>query len=190
MMPSIKDFEKKNNEKRELEKVSRTLKHPKQQSKSSTTKGEEMDTPKRRPSKESRSKVTSNEEIQGDVDNVKVTEPTPIADAEPVRVMEPEDVIDDSNASGAENPQVHIEFPGSFILRSKFTKTFDVMDKVATDWIYDGDFEGLPVGHPLLQIVTAKSLKKAKEIEKKAQNTQIYALAKIGFEFAKSKLKK
>ena len=64
------------------------------------------------------------------------------------------------------------------------------MDKVATDWVYDGDFEGLPVGHPLLQILAAKSLKKAKDIEKKAQNTQAYTLAKIGFEYAKSKLKK
>ena len=102
------------------------------------------------------------------------------------------DSISGSSSFEPEHDQekIQIDFPGSLLLRSKFQKTFEALDKVATDWVYDGDFEGLPVGHPLAQIVAAKALKKAKELEKKAQNTQAYSLAKMGFEFAKSKLKK
>lgn len=38
---------------------------------------------------------------------------------------------------------------------------------MATDWVNDGTFEGLPLGHPLAQILASQGLKKAKEVEKK-----------------------
>lgn len=178
-MPSIKDFEKKKKA-QESQKTAENRKVKKQAK--SISEDQDMETPKRRPSKEEvKTSVTEPETIVSEELNSKDT-------------VEEMDNINPGNAAGIEEekeiPQIHIEFPGSFILRSKFEKTFETLDKVATDWINDGDFEGLQVGHPLLQIAAAKSLKKAKEIEKKAQTTQAYALAKIGFEYAKSKLKK
>lgn len=175
-MPSIKDFEKKKKA-QEVQKNSEVKKVKKQAS--SISEDQDMETPKRRPSKEE-TPVTAKE-------------PETIVSEELTSndTIEEHDAVNADNAAGTEeNHHVHIEFPGSFILRSKFEKTFETLDKVATDWVYDGDFEGLQVGHPLLQIAAAKSLKKAKELEKKAQTTQAYALAKIGFEYAKAKLKK
>ncbi len=175
-MPSIKDFEKKKKA-QEVQKNSENKKGKKQAP--VISEDQDMETPKRRPSKEETPMTAKEPETI-------VSEELNSND-----VVEENDTINSDNAAGVEeNHQIHIEFPGSFILRSKFEKTFETLDKVATDWVYDGDFEGLQVGHPLLQIAAAKSLKKAKELEKKAQNTQAYALAKIGFEYAKSKLKK
>lgn len=197
-MPSIKDFEKK----KKAQEIQKKAEHKKEK-KEAKSKSEdyEMETPKRRPSKETHGKSHPN----------LASEPENIVSAElsSQDSVEEKDSISSENAAGAESmsstsstsetedpvfeqasSQIHVEFPGSFILRSKFGKAFETMDKVATDWVNDGDFEGLPVGHPLLQIAAAKSLKKAKDLEKKAQNTQVYALAKIGFEYAKSKLKK
>lgn len=63
-------------------------------------------------------------------------------------------------------PKVEINFKGSEILRAKFPKPFEVAEQIATDWVQDGRFEGLPLGHPLAQYFAAKGLRKAKEIEK------------------------
>jgi hypothetical protein len=65
-----------------------------------------------------------------------------------------------------EKEKVHITFPGSEVLRAKFPKPFDLAEAVATDWMADGKFEGLPVGHPLAQLLAQQSLLKAKQIEK------------------------
>jgi hypothetical protein len=79
-----------------------------------------------------------------------------------------------SPEEGAEEPQnkaasdkIEINFKGSEILRAKFPKPFEVAEQIATDWMHDGRFEGLPLGHPLAQYFAAKGLRKAKEIEKK-----------------------
>lgn len=63
--------------------------------------------------------------------------------------------------------KIEISFPGSEVLRAKLPKPFEVAEKVATDWVNDGNFEGLPLGHPLAQVLAAQGLKKAKEVEKK-----------------------
>jgi hypothetical protein len=63
--------------------------------------------------------------------------------------------------------KVEISFPGSEVLRAKLPRPFEVAEKVATDWVNDGTFEGLPLGHPLAQVLAAQGLKKAKEVEKK-----------------------
>lgn len=63
--------------------------------------------------------------------------------------------------------KVEINFRGSELLRAKFPKPFKVAEAVATDWVHNGSFENLPVGHPLAQWAAQKGLTKAKEMEKK-----------------------
>jgi hypothetical protein len=69
--------------------------------------------------------------------------------------------------------KVELNFYGSEILRAKFPKAFDVAETVASEWIHDGNFEGLPLGHPLAQYFAAKGLKKAKEVEKKVMESPV-----------------
>lgn len=69
--------------------------------------------------------------------------------------------------------KVELHFYGSEILRAKFPKAFEVAESVATDWMHNGDFEGLPLGHPLAQYFAAKGLKKAKEVEKKVMESPV-----------------
>lgn len=187
-MPSIKDFEKKKKNKEQHHHHKKS-----EPAKMKTTDEDKMEAPKRRPSKEDKEEVIiaqelNTEEVDLEADSVNDS----LNEIPKDNQGSSSNHTDDSFQEGFPEPEpkVHIEFPGSFILRSKFSKAFETMDKVATDWVNDGDFEGLPVGHPLLQILAAKSLKKAKDIEKKAQNTQAYTFAKIGLEYAKSKLKK
>ncbi len=187
-MPTIKEFEI--NKKKELIKKHQRDATAKMESSGDTfvdnlKEGVKMQAHKRRPSKEPKSAPKLKTEIDSEgiaVEDLRaeeqVEEPNSVSDS-----------IDDSSESEVKE-KVKVEFPGSSLLRSQFSKTFNNMDKIATDWVHDGDFEGLEVGHPLLQIAASKSLKKAKELEKKAQNTQAYAMAKIGFEYAKSKLLK
>lgn len=73
----------------------------------------------------------------------------------------------------APEDKVELNFYGSEILRAKFPKAFDVAETVATEWIHDGNFEGLPLGHPLAQYFAAKGLKKAKEVEKKVMESPV-----------------
>ncbi len=189
-MPSIKDFEKKKKNKDHHHNQHKKSEHAKMK----TTEEEKMETPKRRPSKEDKEEVIIAQELKSDDVELEADTINDSLNESPKEDKQgsSSNHTDDGFQEGFPEPEhkIHIEFPGSFILRSKFSKAFETMDKVATDWVNDGDFEGLPVGHPLLQILAAKSLKKAKDIEKKAQNTQAYTFAKIGLEYAKSKLKK
>ena len=72
-----------------------------------------------------------------------------------------------------EGPKVEINFKGSEILRAKFPKPFEVAEQIATDWMHDGRFEGLPLGHPLAQYFAAKGLRKAKEVERKVLESPV-----------------
>ncbi len=72
-----------------------------------------------------------------------------------------------------EGPKVELNFKGSEILRAKFPKQFQVAEQIATDWVHDGRFEGLPLGHPLAQFFASKGLRKAKEIEKKVMESPV-----------------
>lgn len=190
-MPSIKDFEKK---KKNKEQHHHNQHKKSEHAKMKTTGEDKMETPKRRPSKEDKEEVIIAQELKSDEVELEADSVNDSLNESPKedKLGSSSTHTDDGFQEGFPEPEhkIHIEFPGSFILRSKFSKAFETMDKVATDWVNDGDFEGLPVGHPLLQILAAKSLKKAKDIEKKAQNTQAYTFAKIGLEYAKSKLKK
>lgn len=95
---------------------------------------------------------------------------------------------DDSH--GQESEKVRLEFYGSELLRDRAPKAFQILDSVATDWKNDGDFKALPVGHPVLQIVAAEGLSRAKKIEKTLEEKGVLPMLRIGIDFAKSKLNK
>lgn len=86
--------------------------------------------------------------------------------------------------------KVHIEFPYSELVRAKVPKAFEVAENVAEEWVNDGNFENVPVGHPLAQLTVAAGLRKAKEVEKKLEEKGVFAMAKMGLEYAKSKINK
>lgn len=90
----------------------------------------------------------------------------------------------------SERKKIRIEFPYSQVVRSRIPKAFEVAENVAEEWVNDGNFENIPVGHPLAQITVAAGLRKAKAVEKKLEEKGVFAMAKMGLEFAKSKLKK
>jgi hypothetical protein len=99
----------------------------------------------------------------------------------------------EAEAAGFEKEQsdvYHLEFYGSELVRLKAPKLMEVAEKVAFDWVNDKDFENIQVGHPVAQIALAQGLKTAKKVEKKLEEKGVIALAKMGVEFAKSKLKK
>ncbi|MBC7371278.1 MAG: hypothetical protein H7326_06930 [Bdellovibrionaceae bacterium] len=89
-----------------------------------------------------------------------------------------------------EEKKIHIEFPYSEMIRARAPKFFEVAETVATDWVNDGNFENVPVGHPVAQMTVAAGLRKAKEVEKKLEEKGVFMMAKMGLEFAKSKLKR
>lgn len=84
--------------------------------------------------------------------------------------------------------KAHLEFFGSEMLRARLPKTFELAEAVADDWVKDGRFDGLPVGHPLAQLGVQKVLRTAKDVEKKLDEKGVFMLARVGLEYAKSKL--
>lgn len=70
-------------------------------------------------------------------------------------------------ADHQKKPQIEIQFFGSELIRSKLPKPFEVAEKVATDWVYGGDFKDIPIGNSLAEKLAEQGLNKAKEIEKK-----------------------
>lgn len=80
---------------------------------------------------------------------------------------------EESISDVSEEPRIQISFTGSDVLKEKFPQAFEVAEKIATDWVHDGRFEGLPLGHPLAQYFAGKGLRKAKEIEKKVLESPV-----------------
>ena len=83
--------------------------------------------------------------------------------------------------------KVHLEFYGSQALRQKAPQAFELAEAVAEEWVKDGNFQKLPLTSPLAQLVAAVSLQSAKRLEKKLEEKGVISMAKIGFEFAKTK---
>jgi hypothetical protein len=92
-------------------------------------------------------------------------------------------------ARQSKSKKVHIEFPYSDMIRAKVPKAFEVAEIVATDWVNNGNFENVPVGHPVAQMTVAAGLRKAKEVEKKLEEKGVFMMAKMGLAYAKSKIK-
>lgn len=105
---------------------------------------------------------------------------------------EPFETSENASENTSENTEAQkkfqLEFYGSEILRQKAPQAFELAEAVADDWVNDGNFQKLPLNHPLAQLVAAVSLKGAKQIEKKLEERGVFTLAKMGFEIAKSKL--
>lgn len=93
------------------------------------------------------------------------------------------EVIDQEQAAPE---KVKIEFPYSELVRSKIPKAFDVAEKVATDWKNEGQFQDLGLPHPLVDVVAAEALKKAKQVEKKLEEKGVFNIAKMGIAIAKA----
>jgi hypothetical protein len=108
-------------------------------------------------------------------------------------VRQGDETIDETSGyeeTTSKRKKIHIEFPYSELVRAKVPKVFDVAENVAEEWVNNGNFENIPVGHPLAQITVAAGLRKAKEVEKKLEEKGVFAMAKMGLEYAKSKIKK
>lgn len=73
---------------------------------------------------------------------------------------------------------ITLDFAGAEKLRQYFPQSVELAEKVATDWAHDGQFEGLPVGHPLAQYFVAKGLRRAKQVEKEVVASAYYEKAK------------
>ncbi|MNT85893.1 hypothetical protein D3C72_2261140 [compost metagenome] len=66
----------------------------------------------------------------------------------------------------------------------------EVADQVADEWVQDGRFENIQLGNPLADHFAGKALRKAKDVEKKLEEKGVFMMAKIGIDYAKSKLHK
>lgn len=145
-MPSVKDFKNTSKQSKEMPSPEEKVSRPKNA---------------RRPGKESEdSEIRVVEVEKGEV---KVGEDSATHAA-------PEN-LEQVQAAAEEAPRIEVQFYGSEVLRARFPKPFELIESVATDWVNDGKFEGLPVGHPLLQFFAAKGLQKAKEVEKNVMNS-------------------
>ncbi len=71
------------------------------------------------------------------------------------------------------HPKMELRFTGSEYLRAQFPKSFEIAETVASDWVHNGNFEGLPIENPLAQFLASKGLQKAKEVEKKVLESPV-----------------
>lgn len=88
--------------------------------------------------------------------------------------------------------ETRLEFYGSELIREKAPEVMEFADKVADNWLHDGNFENvpLPIPNPLAQVLVVKGLQKAKEVEKKLEEKGVFMMARIGADYLKSKIKK
>lgn len=116
--------------------------------------------------------------------------------AEAEQIMAEAEMIAEGAPSFGEEPseqhqeKVHLEFYGSDLIREKAPKVMELADTVAEEWVHDGKFEGLPVGNPLAQVVAAKALRKAKDVEKKLEEKGVFLIAKMGVDYVKAEINK
>jgi hypothetical protein len=99
-------------------------------------------------------------------------------------------MISDVDTADGKHEKIHLEFYGSDLIRQKAPKVMDLAETLADEWVQDGRFEGLPVGHPLAQIAVSKVLRKAKDVEKSLEEKGVFAMAKMGAEFLKAEYNK
>lgn len=160
-MPTIKDFETKHG------KTKKAL------ASAAATKGRA----KRRPGRDKTEETPMHTETQN-------TEPKETLHA----ASEPAPSTEETFTQEQSAERVRLDFYGSDILRAKAPKAFEVAETVVEEWKKDGQFEGLPVGHPLAQLAAAYGLRKAKKVEKKLEEKGVFMMARMGLEYAKSKL--
>lgn len=88
--------------------------------------------------------------------------------------------------------EIKIDFPYSQMVRDKIPKTFELAEKVATDWVNNGEFKDLPIEQPLAQYFVGEGLRRAKDVEKKVTDklneTGVLPIVKSQLEVLKNKL--
>lgn len=104
--------------------------------------------------------------------------------------LAPEEMAYEGGPADEHQEKSHVEFYGSEILRMKAPKVMEIADTVVDEWKKDGDFESLPVGHPLAAMAAGRALRKAKEVEKKLEEKGVFAMAKMGMDYVKSEIEK
>jgi hypothetical protein len=167
-MPSVKDYKSKKSHK------SNSVPSRKKQEKSFS----EAMTPKSTPRRPGREKVTEPSELPFETDvhvvNVETGEVEAASFESAAAAEATETEIESDNQQSSEDSlsedsssknRVHLDFYGSQILRARFPKVFNNLETVATDWINNGNFKDLEVGHPLADFFAAKGLRRAKDLE-------------------------
>ncbi|QDK44926.1 hypothetical protein DOM22_06995 [Bdellovibrio sp. ZAP7] len=104
--------------------------------------------------------------------------------------LAPEEMSYEGGPTEEHHEKSHVEFYGSEIIRMKAPKVMEIADTVVDEWKKDGDFESLPVGHPLAAMAAGRALRKAKEVEKKLEEKGVFAMAKMGLDYVKSEIEK
>lgn len=133
---------------------------------------------------------SSSDEIKGST-KTQQRRPGKIDESEQDQMAKEDSTVGPESFQSFSDPEpFELQFPGSHLLKEKAPKAFGLAERIAGDWINDGRFEALPVGNPLAQILASKALLKAKNLEKNMLNSTPIALAKIGLEYAKSKIKR
>ena len=90
--------------------------------------------------------------------------------------------------SHEEQTQENLEFYGSDLIKEHAPQLHRSLEIIAQDWKNDGRFEGLPVGHPLLQALASVGLQRAKKVEKKLEEKGVFMMARMGADIVKMKI--
>lgn len=179
----------------------------KHQAKNHTKGAHEKHPHKRRPHHEMSENMSEAEEIKAQAEEIQVEAAHIVEEADAINTeaqnegvyveeiqAEAEMIAEGGPAYGEEpseaRTKVHLDFYGSELIRQKAPKVMELADTVADEWVHDGQFQGLPVGNPLAQMAAAKALRTAKDVEKKLEEKGVIAMAKMGFDFVKSKIEK
>lgn len=112
-------------------------------------------------------------QVELDLDKVAVIEVN-AKPVESVSVQEKESITSMNQAqSEAEflDTAIHSEdklslnFPGDQWVKKGFPKAFDVTETIVNEWVYNGNFETLPIQNPFIRYAAKTGLKKAKQVE-------------------------
>lgn len=205
-MPSIKDFNKKN---KEAEQQEFDL------NQNTADKGKSKKIKKRRPHLENSNHQANHE---GESDELKASDhhhkSSNDVEVDSVHThvdlkQESHDdsaLKDDQEHDQAMNTQAHADEPqekvikitdlpgywglGAGMVKATAPKVVDVIENVATEWVNDGNFYNVPVGHPIAQYAVGEALRNAKKVEKKLEEKGVFMMAQIGVDYLKSKIKK
>jgi hypothetical protein len=99
------------------------------------------------------------------VEEIEVAELNETDSAETTETWSREELENEFTAKASE--RIEINFRGSELLRARFPKPFEFAEIALTNWVQDGDFEELPVEHPLVQWAVRLGFVNAKALEKK-----------------------
>ncbi len=105
-------------------------------------------------------------------------------------------MMDDTGQAQVEEKTIKItDLPGYWglgagVVKAAAPKVVDVIENVANEWIKDGNFYNVPVGHPIAQYAVGEALRNAKKVEKKLEEKGVFMIAQIGVDYLKSKIKK